>query len=83
MRRRRRIITIGGVPRQLTPEHALRFEVVRGVLTGMLAIERGALKLGMPVRELRQLVGGARQAVIRELGRGALEDARRQAHAPF
>lgn len=81
MRRRRRIITIGGVPRQLTPAHALRFEVVRGVLTGQLTIEKGAKKLGMRQSELQQLVDGATRAVIRELGNEALEQARLQAHA--
>ena len=77
------MIMIGGVPRQLTPAHALRFEVVRGVLTGVLPIERGAFKLGMSLREMRQLVDGARRAVIRELGVAALEAARREASAPM
>ena len=76
MRQRRRIITIGGVPRQLTPEHALRFEVVRGVLTNVMSVETGAKKLRIPIAELQQLVAGARRAVIRALGEGALEAAR-------
>jgi hypothetical protein len=83
MRRRRRIITIGGVPHDLAPDHALRFEVVRGVLTGMLELERGAHKLGMPVGELEALVEGARRAVIRELGLIALEEAQAKTTAPY
>ena len=82
-RRRRRIITIAGVPRQLTPQCALRFEVVRGVLTGGLTIEQGARKLGMPIEDVEQLVDGARQAVIRTLGEHALDAFGRQAHPGY
>lgn len=74
--RRRRIVTIGGVPRQLTPQHALRFDVVRGILVGSLRLDQGARRLRMPVEELARLVDGARRAVIRELGEVALEEAR-------
>lgn len=78
MTRRRRIVTtIHGVPRQLAPEDALRFEVVRGVLTQALTLEEGARKLAMPLPELAKLVAGARRAVVRALGEGALEAARR------
>jgi len=71
--RRRRIVTIGGVPRQLTAKHALRFEVVRGVLTGELRLDQGARRLRMDIDDLAALVAGARQAVIRALGEQALE----------
>ena len=81
MRRRRRIVTIGGVPRQLTPQHAARFEVVRGILTGSLQLDQGARRLRMPPEELAKLVEGARQAVIRVLGEVALEEARAEAEA--
>ena len=74
--RRRRIITIAGVPRQLTPQHAERFAVVRGVLCGSFMLEQGARRLRMPVEELAELVEGARQAVIRALGEEALDEAR-------
>lgn len=76
MRRRRRIVTIGGVPRQLTAVHAARFDVVRGILVGSLRLDQGARRLRMPIEELARLVDGARQAVVRELGEQALEDAR-------
>lgn len=74
--RRRRIVTIGGVPRQLTAQHALRFDVVRGILVGSLRLDQGARRLRMPVEELARLVDGARRAVIQELGEIALEEAR-------
>lgn len=76
MRRRRRIVTIGGVPRQLTPQHALRFDVVRGILVGSLRLDQGARRLRMPEEELARLVDGARRAVIQQLGEDALEEAR-------
>jgi hypothetical protein len=76
MTRRRRIVTIGGVPRQLTAKHALRFDVVRGILVGSLRIDQGARRLRMPVEELARIVDGARRAVIAELGEAALEEAR-------
>ena len=76
MTRRRRIVTIGGVPRQLTPHHALRFDVVRGILVGSLRIDQGARRLRMPVEELARIVDGARRAVIAELGEAALDEAR-------
>ncbi|HSD90176.1 MAG TPA: hypothetical protein VLB44_21745 [Kofleriaceae bacterium] len=71
--RRRRIVTIGGVPRQLTAKHALRFEVVRGVLTGEIRLDQGARRLRMDIDDLAALVAGARQAVIRTLGEDALD----------
>lgn len=73
---RRRTITIAG--RELTPEEALRFEVVRGVLTGTLTLVQGANKLHVPMLELARLVNGARSAVIRALGEQALEEYREQ-----
>lgn len=74
--RRRRTITIAG--RQVSPEEALRFEVVRGVLTGAMTLEIGAMKLAMERSELQRLVNGAREAVIRALGENALIRAREQ-----
>lgn len=74
--RRRRTITIAG--REVSAEDALRFEVVRGVLTGSTTLAQGANKLGMPIFELSRLVNGARAAVIRTLGEEALETARHQ-----
>jgi hypothetical protein len=74
--RRRRTITIAG--REVSPEDAVRFEVVRGILTGSMTIVQGANKLGMPIFELSRLVNGARAAVIRTLGEEALETARHQ-----
>jgi hypothetical protein len=74
--KRRRTVTIAG--REVSPEDAQRFEVVRGVLTGVLSLEGGARKLRMPLAELSRLVAGARAAVIRALGEDALEQARRQ-----
>jgi len=74
--KRRGTVTIAG--REVSPEDALRFEVVRGVLTGTLTLERGARRLRMPMTKLSRLVAGARAAVIRALGEGALEEARRQ-----
>lgn len=71
-RRRRRVITIGGVDRELSHTHALRFEVVRGALIGKLTIESGARKLKMPPTELLKLVEGARRRVIEKLGPEAL-----------
>lgn len=76
MRRSRRIVTIGGVPRQLTAQHALRFEVVRGVLVGSLTLAQGARRLRKPMAEVAELVEGARRAVIRTLGEQALQEAR-------
>ena len=81
MRRRRRIVTIGGVPRQLTPQHALRFDVVRGILVGSLRLDQGARRLRMPEEQLARLVDGARRAVIQQLGEAALEEARAAAPA--
>ncbi len=75
-RRRRTIVTIGGVPRQLTAAHAARFDVVRGILVGSLRLDQGARRLRMSEDELARLVEGARQAIIRELGECALEEAR-------
>ena len=80
MMRRRRTVTIAG--REVSPEDALRFEVVRGVLTGTMTLERGARKLQVPLSELSRLVAGARAAVIRALGEQALEEARRQIEEP-
>lgn len=71
-----RTVTIAG--RELTPEQALRFEVVRGVLAGTLTLVQGANKAGMPMLELARLVNAARSAVIRELGEQALEEYREQ-----
>jgi predicted DNA-binding protein (UPF0251 family) len=76
-RRRRRVITIGGIERELPAARALRFEVVRGALTGEITIERGARRLRMRRDELQKLVEGARQAVIAALGEGALVSAQR------
>jgi len=70
---RRRTVTIGGQPRQLTAQDALRFEVVRGVLVGTLTLEQGARRMRVTRADLARLVEGARQAVIRELGEEALE----------
>ena len=81
MRRRRRIVTIAGVSRQLTPQHALRFDVVRGILVGSLRLDQGARRLRMPEEELARLVDGARRAVIQQLGEDALEEARAAAPA--
>jgi hypothetical protein len=72
-RRRKRIITIEGTRRDLSPESALRFQVVRGVLTGTMSLYEGALKLGLDIDDLAALVCGARQAVIRALGEDALD----------
>lgn len=72
-RERRRTVTIGGEPRQLPAAHALRFEVVRGVLTGALTLAQGARRLRRSREELERLVEGARQAVIRQLGEHALD----------
>lgn len=73
MRRRKRIITTEGMRRELSPERALRFEVVRGVLMGSITLCEGAMKLGMDLDDLAALVAGARQAVIRALGEDALD----------
>ena len=76
MRRRRgTIVTIAGQSRQLTAVHALRFEVVRGVLMGTLTLEQGARRMRATPDDVARLVEGARQAVIRELGEEALEEA--------
>jgi hypothetical protein len=72
----RRTIVIAG--REVSAEDALRFEVVRGVLTGTISLVQGANKLQMPMLELSRLVNGARAAVIRALGEDALETARLQ-----
>jgi hypothetical protein len=77
MRARQRTVTIGGVPRQLTAKDAQRFDVVRGILVGSLRLDQGARRLRMSQDELARLVDGARQAVLRELGESALEEARR------
>jgi hypothetical protein len=79
--RRRRIVTIGGVARQLTPQHAQRFDVVRGILVGSLRLDQGARRLRMPIEELERLVEGARRAVIQQLGEDALDEARASATA--
>ena len=72
----RRTIIIAG--REVSAEDALRFEVVRAVLTGSISLVQGANKLRMPMLELSRLVNGARTAVIRALGEDALETARQQ-----
>jgi hypothetical protein len=74
--KRRRITMVGGQPRQLTAVHALRFEVVRGVLMGTLTLEQGAARMRSTSEEVAKLVDGARRAVVRELGEDALESAR-------
>jgi hypothetical protein len=76
MRRRKRIITT--TRRDLSPERVLRFQVVRGVLTGTMTLFEGAMKLGMDLDDLAALVVGARQAVIRVLGEQALEQFEQQ-----
>ncbi|HUS32414.1 MAG TPA: hypothetical protein VMZ53_28130 [Kofleriaceae bacterium] len=73
-RRRKQIITIGGTRRELSPKDALRFEVVRDVLVERISLYEGALRLGMDIDDLAELVVGARQAVIRALGEQALEN---------
>jgi hypothetical protein len=77
--RRQRTVTIAG--REVTQEDALRFEVVRAVLTGTMSIVQGANKLHLPMLELSRLVNGARTAIIRALGEDALQDARAEASA--
>jgi hypothetical protein len=77
--KRQRTVTIAG--REVSPEDALRFEVVRGVLTGTMTLAQGANKLDIPMLELSRLVNGARTAVIRALGEQALVEARAQALA--
>ena len=74
--RRQRTITIAG--REVTPEEALRFEVVRGVLMGTMTLAQGANKLHVGMFELSRLVNGARAAVIRALGEEALTRAREE-----
>ena len=74
--RRQRTITIAG--REVTPEQALRFEVVRGVLMGTMTLVQGANKLHIGLFELSRLVNGARAAVIRALGEEALVKAREE-----
>ena len=76
MMKRRRLITIAGQPRQLTAAHALRFEVVRGVLMGTLTLEQGARRMRSTPEEVAKLVDGARRAVVRELGEDAIDAAR-------
>jgi hypothetical protein len=75
MKLRRSVIIAGRV---VSADEALRFEVVRGVLTGSVTLVQGANTLGMPMLELARLVNGARAAVIRALGEQALETAREQ-----
>ena len=77
--RRQRTITIAG--REVTPEQALRFEVVRGVLMGTMSIVQGANKLHIGMFELSRLVNGARNAVIRALGEEALIRAREESQS--
>lgn len=72
--KRRRMITIAGKSRHVTAAHALRFEVVRGVLMGTLTLEQGARRMRSSPDELARLVEGARQAVLRELGDDALAE---------
>jgi len=79
MRRRKRIITTVGTRRELSPERALRFEVVRGVLVGTLSLHEGAARLDMDIDDLAALVCGARQAVIRALGEHVLDRFERRA----
>ena len=81
-RRRGTIITIAGKPRQLTAAHALRFEVVRGVLFGTLTLDQGARRMRSTPDEVARLCEGARQAVLRELGEEALDqlDSAREAY---
>ena len=74
--RRQRTITIAG--REVSPEEALRFEVVRSVLMGTMTIVQGANKLHIGLFELSRLVNGARAAVIRALGEDALQRAREE-----
>ena len=50
--KRRRLISIAGPPRQLTAQHALRFEVVRGVLMGTLTLEQQGQVQELAVAEL-------------------------------
>ncbi len=74
--RRQHTITIAG--REVTPEEATRFEVVRGVLMGTMTLVQGANKLHIGLFELSRLVNGARAAVIRALGEEALVKAREE-----
>jgi hypothetical protein len=67
---RSRTVTIAG--REVSPEDALRVEVVRGVLAGALSLAQGANRLDMPMLELSRIVNGARAAIIRALGEEAL-----------
>jgi hypothetical protein len=76
--RRTRTITITIAGREVSAEDALRFEIVRGILTGTLSLEDGAWRLDVPADELARLVDGARAAVIRALGEEAFEIARQQ-----
>lgn len=73
---RRRTVTIGGRIRRLPAQDVLRFEVVRGVLVGTLTVEQGARRMRTTPEVVQRLVDGARQAVIRELGEQALDEAR-------
>ena len=77
--RRQRTITIAG--REVTPEEALRFEVVRGVLMGTMSIIQGANKLHIGIFELSRLVNGARTAVIRAFGEDAFVRAREESQS--
>jgi hypothetical protein len=72
-----RTVTIAG--REVTPEDALRLEVVRGVLMGTMTLAQGANQLRIPMFQLSRLVNGARVAVIRALGEDALVRAREEA----
>jgi hypothetical protein len=76
---RQRTVTIAG--REVTQEDALRFEVVRAVLTGTMSLVQGANKLHMPMLALSRLVNGARSAIIRARGEDALADVRAEASA--
>ena len=73
-----RSLTVIIAGREVSPEDALRFEVVRGVLTGSVTLVQGANQRAMPMLELARLVNGARAAVIRALGEAALDTAREQ-----
>jgi len=73
---KQRTIMIAG--REVTPEEAVRFEVVRGVLMGTMTLVQGANKLHIGLFELSRLVNGARAAVIRAFGEDALVRAREE-----
>ena len=77
MTRRRRIVTTIRRAGQLAPEDALRFEVVRGVLTQALTLEEGARKLACRSSSSRGSSPVRGAPSIRALGEEALEAARR------